>query len=76
MITLFKALKQDYIYFKTYYGWANKFKIKEERITGLKYIDDNTLALFTDDYYGKEHIVYLKDYGKTWALDRSELENG
>ena len=75
LITLFKALKQDYIYFKHYYAWDNKFKINKEYITGLKCIEDNTIALFTESYYGKEHIVYLKDYGKTWSLDRSELEN-
>lgn len=75
LITLFMVLKQDYIYFKTYYGWNNKFKIEKERITGLKYIDDNTLALFTDDYYGKEHIIYLKDYGTKWSLRKEDLED-
>ena len=75
LITLFMVLEQDYIYFKHYYAWDNKFKINKEYITGLKCIEDNTIALFTESYYGKEHIVYLKDYGKTWSLDRNELEN-
>ena len=77
LITLFMVLEQDYIYFKHYYAWDNKFKINKEYITGLKCIEDNTIALFTESYYGKEHIVYLKDYGKTWWLEKpkEKLEN-
>ena len=72
--TLFKALKQDYIYYKHYYAWGNEFKIYKEYITGLKCIDDNTIALWVGEYSGKEHIAYLKDYGKTWALRKEYLE--
>ena len=72
--TLFKALKQDYIYFKDFYGWDNKFKIKKEYILGLKYADDNTPVFWTDDY-GKEHMVYIKDYGTKWALRKEDLED-
>lgn len=75
LLILFKVIKQDYIYYKHYYAWDNKFKINKEYLTGLKCIDDNTIALFTDDYYGKEHIVYLKDYGTKWSLRKEELED-
>lgn len=75
LLTLFKALKQDYIYFKHHYGWSNEFIIKKEYIQGLKYqIDDNTFVFWTDDC-GKEHLVYIKDFHKKWALTREELEN-
>ena len=50
-------------------------KIVKEYIIGLKCIDDNTIALFTDDYYAKEHIVYLKDYGTKWSLRKEDLED-
>lgn len=73
LLTLFKALKQDYIYVKHYYGCGNTFKINKEFIQGLKYADDNTPVFWTDDW-GKEHMVYIKDYGKTWALTKEELE--
>ena len=66
LITLFKALKQKFIY--------NKVKIKIE-LLGL-HIKSNELYLygFVED---TTHAVYLslKDYGKTWALSKEELEN-
>lgn len=74
LLTLFKALKQDYIYYKHHYGWDDRYKINKEYIQGLKYADDNTPVFWTDDY-GEEHMVYIKDYGKKWALTREVLEN-
>lgn len=74
LITLFEALKQDYIYVKHHYGWSNTFKIKKEYIQGFKYADDTTPVFWTDDC-GEEHMVYIKNYEKTWALTREELEN-
>ena len=75
LLTLFKALRQDYIYYKHHYGWDDRYKINKEYIQGLKYVDDNTPVFWTDDY-GEEHMVYIKEYGKTWALTREELKNG
>ena len=75
LITLFKALKQDYIYFKYYLSWNKEFKIKKECISGFKYADNNTFVFWTDDYYGKEHMVYLRDYGKAWALREEDLDD-
>lgn len=75
LITLFNAIKQDYIYYKHYYAWDNKFKINKEYLTGLKCIDDNTIALWAGEYSGKEHIVYLKDYGTKWSLRKEDLED-
>lgn len=74
LLTLFKALRQDYIYYKHHYGWDDRYKINKEYIQGLKYVDDNTPVFWTDDY-GEEHMVYIKDYGKTWALTREVLEH-
>lgn len=74
LLTLFKALKQDYIYVKHNYGRSNTFKINKEYIQGLKYADDNTPVFWTDDY-GEEHMVYIKNYGKSWSLTEEELED-
>ena len=74
LLTLFKALKQDYIYYKRHYRWDDRYKINKEYIQGLKYADDNTPVFWTNDC-GEEHMVYIKDYGKTWALTREELEH-
>ena len=66
LITLFKALKQMFVF--------HKENVKIE-LLGL-HIKSNELYLFG---FVKDtvHAVYLslKDYGKTWALTKEELEN-
>ena len=36
--------------------------------------ENDALCLFTMDYETHNYITRLKDYGKTWALTREELE--
>lgn len=64
LITLFKALKQKFVY--------HNAKVKIE-LLGL-HIKSNELYLYgvVED---TTHAVYLslKDYGKTWALTKEEL---
>ena len=66
LITLFKALKQKFVF--------HKENVKIELI-GV-HIKSNELYLFG---FAKDTVqaVYLslKDYGKTWALTKEELEN-
>ena len=66
LITLFKALKQMFVF--------HKENVKIELI-GIHF-KSNELYLFgfVEDTV---HAVYLslKDYGKTWALTKEELEN-
>ena len=71
LITLFRAKKEG-IYYKT----INH---------NIYYISKNCLCLeFNDEWelWVENHLILdgllinLKDYGKTWVLDRSELENG
>ena len=69
LITLFKALKQKFVF--------HKENVKIELIgIHFKSIKSNELYLFgfVEDTV---HAVYLslKDYGKTWALTKEELEN-
>lgn len=67
LLTLFKALKTNIWNEKTHrQEWVvldysnNEFVLKT---TKELYIDDNKC------------ILLLKDYGKTWALDRNDLED-
>ena len=69
LITLFKALIQMFVF--------HKENVKIELIgIHFKSIKSNELYLFgfVEDTV---HAVYLslKDYGKTWALTKEELEN-
>lgn len=64
LLTLFKALKNG-IWTKT---WDCKYPLALNR-------EDYTNH--TTKYYvfeGKKKIIKLKDYGKTWALTKEELE--
>ena len=69
LITLFKALKQMFVFHK---------ENVEIELIGIhfKSIKSNELYLFG---FVKDtvHAVYLnlKDYGKTWALTKEELED-
>ena len=70
LITLFKALKQG-IYYKSFSG-------------DIDYISNGVLTIscnFGFDIWVEGHkrfdglLINLKDYGKTWALTKEELEN-
>ena len=66
LLTLFKALKQKFVF--------HKENVKIE-VLGI-HIKSNELYLygFAED---TTHTIYLslKEYGKTWTLTREELEN-
>lgn len=59
LITLFKALKQGYVWYDN-----EKFKIE------CLYIKPR-IHLYVTDGVG---ACYMEDYGKTWALTKEELE--
>lgn len=66
LITLFKALKNRC------YGIQNG-KIYKMNIIRLDNQDKENIILFRNKHYGGECYL-LKDYGKTWALTKEELE--
>ena len=39
------------------------------------FVEDNALCIFSMDYEEYIYVTRLKDYGKTWALTREELED-
>ena len=70
LITLFKALKKGiFVAYDSSFGMANKPKIKitKDTATGICYRNKK--------WYIQEDETLIKDYGKTWALTREELEN-
>ena len=72
LITLFKALKNGCFAKETFdYMGKKQTQIIFTEFTQLYYTDDldgYLIHIRTIDYY-------LKDYGKTWALTKEELEN-
>ena len=62
-----KANSQKYVYMRESYG-----------VSKLKFLDDLDVELFNHRLYVNSRGMWtsldLKDYGKTWALTRKELE--
>ena len=90
LITLFKALKQKEVYIRESFCQEvlGHWEINKTLLIYLDYVGDNEayydfinkewVLTFTEwengfDYH--EMLVRLKDYGKTWALTKEELEN-
>lgn len=67
LITLFKAMQNGC------YAKSNG-KIYKMNIVRLDNQNKESIILFRNKYYGGECYL-LKDYGKTWALMREELEH-
>ena len=70
LITLFKALKKGvYVKFDSYFGNIGELDIKivKDNATGICYRNKK--------WYIQEEDTLIKDYGKTWALTKEELEN-
>lgn len=65
LITLFKAISNG-IYVKTKNGISKHYTIYL-----MKWQQTNTYCL----YYRPYSHIWFKDYGKTWALTKEELEN-
>ena len=83
LITLFKIIKQKYVYTNSFNRRVEEFvftKIEgiEKDYLGRTYLrivfqeveyDENG-----NEKYGIQWVPNLKDYGKTWSLNREELE--
>lgn len=69
LITLFKALKDGF------YVRGEDHKNTSKVSLVYNFYDDKQWALLTFHYgYEADIWLYLKDYGKTWALTKEELE--
>ena len=75
LFTLFKALKDRQVIFKHIYGLKKpKIYLETHKIAGLLFDGKNYGLWLYDNGYGDEFCAYTKDYGKTWALTKEELE--
>ena len=76
-ITLFKALKNGiWTNQEQYYGDEEQGKIRY--FEAMLLLDEKAMGCIHNSLFkGKENIrtLYFKDYGKTWALTKEELEN-
>ena len=71
LITLFEALKNGiFVAYDSSFGMANKPKIKitKDTATGICYRNKK--------WYIQEDETLIKDYGKTWSLDKNFNERG
>ena len=82
LLTLFKILKRGRIIHKYKPFCASKQIILESCIiNGLSYDSDQYgLEIYNeeddiDEEYNDYKFVYIKDYGKTWAIKKEELED-
>ena len=77
LITLFKALRNGiWTNQEQCYGDEKQGKIRFFQVRLL--LEENAVGCIHNSMWkGKEVIrtLYLKDYGKTWALTKEELEN-
>lgn len=69
LVTLFKALKNG-VYCKDEYGG------EEKEFHDVRGIEENGLSVISNicKYPECDWTEYFKDYGKTWALTKEELE--
>ena len=79
LLELFRILKCGQVIYKRIYAYKRKIVILETRnIDGL-YYDGSYYILklhnILEDDNDNYDIVYVKDYGITYALTREELEN-
>ena len=75
LLTVFKALKEGVYYI---YNDGKKHIEFTKEVKGLRksYDNDNNCWFIHEGWFdiGCPIKLYLKDYGKTWALTREELE--
>ena len=73
---VFKALKDGQVIVKHIVGSKNpKTFLEAHKIAELLFDGKNYGLWIYDNGYGDEFCVYTKDYGKTWALTKEELED-
>ena len=77
LITLFKALKDGiWTNQEQWYGDEKQGKIRFFQVRLL--LAENAIGCIYNSMWKGEEVIrtlYLKDYGKTWALTKEELEN-
>lgn len=75
LITLFNVLKSHEVICKHECGIVYHETTLEKHIISGFAFDDEYYGLWVYDNFDDEIFLYTKDYGKTWALTREELED-
>ena len=77
LISLFKALKYGiWTNQEQWYGDEKQGKIRFFQVGLL--LEENAIGFIYNSMWKGEEVIrtlYFKDYGKTWALTKEELEN-
>ena len=77
LITLFKALKDGiWTNQEQWYGDEKQGKIRFFQVRLL--LEENAIGCIYNSMWKGEEVIrtlYFKDYGKTWALTKEELED-
>ena len=77
LITLFKALKNGvWTNQEQYYGDEEQGKIRFFKVRLL--LEEKSIGCIHNSMWKGSEVIrtlYLKDYGKTWSLDKRDLEN-
>ena len=77
LISLFKALKDGiWTNQEQWYGDEKQGKIRFFQVRLL--LEENAIGCIYNSMWKGEEVIrtlYFKDYGKTWALTKEELEN-
>ena len=77
LITLFKALRNGiWTNQEQWYGDEKQGKIRFFQVRLL--LEENAIGCIYNSMWKGEEVIrtlYFKDYGKTWALTKEELEN-
>ena len=77
LITLFKALKDGiWTNQEQWYGDEKQGEIRFFQVRLL--LEENAIGCIHNSMWKGEEVIrtlYFKDYGKTWALTKEELEN-
>ena len=74
LITLFKALKQGYIYVKLEDGIIKREVDMLDFKEGVRCVLFDKSCQLDNNMQCYQMLNYIQDYGKTWALTKEELE--
>ena len=74
LITLFKALKQGYIYVKLEDGIIKREVDMLDFKEGVRCVLFDKSCQVDNNLQCYDMLNYIQDYGKSWALTREELE--
>ena len=74
LLYVIRVIKYKQIIIKYKHEFVSDITLEECKIIGLDYDGNDFILWYYDECDGSDY-VFIKDYGKTWALTREELEH-